>query len=244
MNAMDAEAYQGLLGIFRELESDREVRAVVLTAAGERIFTAGGDMKAYARRSDEDWQGEGLGSGAPAYVAELNEVMWNLRKPLVLAANGSVVGWGIMAAFSSDYRITVPHAKFGYAGAISAFGAAEGGGVIERLLVQIPYVHAMELLLSGAFITAEQAHRFHLVNEVVAPDQLQARAREVAERFVAMPPLAIQNVKASVKRVYNQQLDGPIETSNATGRMYLYTRDFREALDAFAEKRQPVWSGR
>src|SRR5688500_3597563 len=99
MNAMDAEAYQGLLRILRELDGDREVRAVILTAAGDRIFTAGGDMKAYSSRGADEWQGEGLKSGAPPYVGELNEVMWNLRKPLILAANGSVVGWGMMACF-------------------------------------------------------------------------------------------------------------------------------------------------
>jgi enoyl-CoA hydratase len=170
--------------------------------------------------------------------------MWNLPKPWILAANGTAAGWGVMAVFSADYRIAVPTAKIGYTGALKTFGGAEGGGVIERLIPQMPYIHVADMLLTGRLLTAQEALDYHLINKIVEPEELIPKARAYAGELKRMPPIAVRNIKRALRHVHNQMLDQSIAASNEVGSTYFFTDDFREALEAWAEKREPVWKGR
>jgi crotonobetainyl-CoA hydratase len=239
-NAVNLELTLGLGAALEEAEGDPDVRAVVVTGAGEKAFCAGADLKAVARGESimpEDPQK--LAWGFAGYVSH------HIGTPTIAAVNGFALGGGTELALASDLVVAADTATFGLPEVKRGILAGAGGAF--RLAAQLPPKLAMELLLTGDPITAQQALDLHLVNRVVPAAELLDAALALAERIAVNAPLSVQ----ASKRIAHGIIDGRIsaeelawrQTREETARL-MRSDDAREGPRAFAEKRAPVWKGR
>ncbi len=237
-NAIDAATSRALGEAFASFRDDPELRVAIVTGAGERFFSAGWDLKAAAAGETPDAD---FGVGGFGGLQELP----GLSKPVIAAVGGMAVGGGFELALSADLIIAAEHARFALP-EIKAGQLADAATI--KLPRRIPHHVAMELLLTGRWMDAEEARRWGLVNEVVAAGDLLARAREIAALLAAGPPLVL----AAIKEVVRESAHLPIQDAfdlitqkrlPAVRALY-ESEDAREGARAFAEKRQPVWKGR
>ena len=239
-NAVNAALWSGVGAALSEAELDDEVRAVIVTGAGERIFCAGADLKALAR-------------GEKIHPALPEELSWGfagivthpISKPLIAAVNGSALGGGTEIALACDLIVAVETAKFGLPEVKRGLMAAAGGAF--RLRQQLPPKIAMEMLLTGDPIDAARALELGLINAVVPQAELIDAALALAARITSNAPLAVR----ATKRIAKGLADGTVVAEAAAWaqntseiRALLKSNDMREGAKAFAEKRPPVWQGR
>jgi enoyl-CoA hydratase len=244
-NALDPPALRELAGAWRRIAQDAEIRCAVLTGAGESVFCAGMDMLATIPASQRLARGErvpeevfeGLRSVATALLAG-----FDLRVPLVCAVNGHARAGGLDLLLAAELRYTVPHATFALEEV--ALGLYPTGNSTVLLHRQIPWVHANDLLLTARPIGAERAAEIGLVNEVVAPQALLARAFEAADAIAANAPLAVRETRRGVRELWSLSLAEGYARQEEIGRALRKSEDAAEAARAFAEKRRPVWKGR
>ena len=173
-NAIDKATSQALYDAFRMLQDDDDLLIGIITGAGERIFSAGWDLKAVAAAESPD---EVEGDESPGGFAGLTE-FWDLYKPVIAAVNGATVGGGFELALSADIILAAEHAEFWLPEMERGFLAS--AGAIQRLPRRIPYNVAMELFLTGRRMGAEEARHWGLVSEVLPADALMERARALA----------------------------------------------------------------
>lgn len=236
-NAMNPELIQGLRDAFARARADRNVRAVVLTGAGDRAFSAGADLVRMAQRDAAEY---GDRFWWPSHATEWAE---DFYKPVVAAVNGYCYAAAMnLLCDASDIRIAADTATFCYAEVLRGFSGA--GPAIALLPRQVPYALAMEWLLTGKVFTAEDAHRAGLVNAVVPLADVKPRARQVAEELAALPPIAVRAIKEAVVRGLSMDTPNAIRFANTVGVLTRYTEDAREGPRAFAEKRPPLYTGR
>ncbi|GAA4658465.1 crotonase/enoyl-CoA hydratase family protein [Gordonia humi] len=234
-NAVNAEMCIIVGDALSEAETDPEVRAVVLTGAGDKAFCAGADLKALARGESvipegrEDWGLAGC-VGHP------------ISKPTIAAVNGPALGGGTELVLASDLAITADTAVFGLPEVTRGLVAGAGGAF--RIGSRLPAVVAMELLLTGEPISAQQAVELHLVNRAVPAADVLTTALELAEKIAANAPLAV----TASKRIAQQQstaIDAiGWQSTTEELRAIAASDDAKEGALAFAEKRVPVWTGR
>lgn len=221
-----------------EAQRDPDVRAVVITGAGDTSFCAGADLKAIARRENiyhpdhADW-------GFAGYVHHF------IDKPTIAAVNGTALGGGTELALASDLVVAHERAKFGLPEVKRGLIAAAGG--VFRIVNQLPRKLAMELLLTGEPITAADAYDWGLINQVVREGSVLDAALTLAARVTVNAPLSVQ----ASKRIAYGVDDGVITDEEAgwqrtTREMssLIRSEDAREGPLAFAEKREPVWKAR
>ena len=237
-NAIDAATSRAMGQAFAAFRDDPELRVAIITGAGDRFFSAGWDLKAAAAGETADAD---FGVGGFGGLQELP----GLNKPVIAAVNGMAVGGGFELALSADLILAAAHARFALP-EIKAGQLADAATI--KLPRRIPHHVAMELLLTGRWLDAEEAKRWGLVNEIVAADDLLARARELAALLASGPPL----VFAAIKEVVRESAHLPIQDAFAritnkrlpTVRALYESEDAREGARAFVEKRVPVWRGR
>jgi enoyl-CoA hydratase/carnithine racemase len=225
-NAMSRQMMAELARRWDELEAG-SCRCVVLTGAGERAFCAGADMT-------------GDLSGAPDTARIVNHALLKHRpygKPIVAAVNGDCAGGGVELLLSTDIRAAAPHARFGLPEV--RWAVYPFGGATVKLIQQIGYVHAMELLLTGRLIDAAEAARLGLVNRVVPADGLMAWALETAELIAANSPAAVQAVKRQISATIAEHALSREALEQELGDRVRASADFQEGVAAFREKRQP-----
>lgn len=238
LNALSAELMETLPGVLGELANDPEVRCLVLTGAG-RGFCAGGDISGMA-------SGEALPVDDPVARLrrreEASRLLHEMPKPTIGMINGPVAGAGLSIALACDIRIAAESARFGTAFARVGFSGDFGGTWMMQRLVGA--AKARELYFTGDLIDAREAERVGLVNRTVPDDQLASETRALALRIANGPPIALarmkHNLNLALKADYSTLLDAEAEAMIFTGQ----TRDNREALQAFLEKRQPTFEGR
>ena len=235
-NAVSPDVSSGLRAAFREFRDDRNLRAAVLTGAGEKAFTAGADLKIMAQRQSGDfadtfwWPPEDSG-----YV--------DVYKPVIAAVNGYCYAEGLnLLCGVTDIRISSDTATYCYAEILRGFSGT--GTAIQNLPRQVPYAKAMEWLLMGKVFGADEAYRAGLVNEVVPLSQVKERAIEVAHEVSNLAPIAVRAIKEAVVRGISMDTPNAIKFANAIGVLTRYTEDAREGPRAFAEKRPPVYTGK
>jgi crotonobetainyl-CoA hydratase len=237
-NAIDYPTSRAMGEVFQSFRDDPELRVAIITGAGERFFSAGWDLKAAAAGDPVDgWYGVGGFGG----IQELRD----LNKPVIAAVNGMAVGGGFELALSADLILAADHVRFALpeirAGTIADASTA-------KLPKRIPYHVAMDLLLTGRWMDAAEAHRWGLVNEVLPPTKLLERAWELARLLASGPPLvfaAIKEVARAAEAESFQSIMNKIARRQFPTVDILYgSEDQKEGARAFAEKRDPVWKGR
>lgn len=234
-NALDAEHYAALSAAWSRVRDDEDVRAAVITGAGERVFSAGADLKSWVgreRKLADHWltQKEQL----------LNRGI-ELWKPVIAAVNGACVGGGMTLMLATDLRVAVTGARFGLSEVRRGIVAANGG--TQRIMKQLPYAVAMEMLLLGEEIDAETALRWGLINRVVDRTELIPTAMDIAARIGRNAPLAVRAAKELAVRSFDMSLSEGLRMEQFVNLALHGSEDTRRARQAFAEKRQPEFKG-
>lgn len=237
-NAIDLKTSRLMGEVFREYRDDPELRVAILTGGGDRFFCPGWDLKAAA---DGDAVDGDYGVGGFGGLQELRE----MNKPVIAAVNGIACGGGLELMISADMILAAEHAEFALP-EIRSGTVADAASV--KLPKRIPYHIAMELLLTGRWFGAEEAHRWGLVNEIVPADQLMDRAWELARLLASGPPLVYAAIKEIVRDAedakFQDAMNRITKRQLATVDVLYGSEDQLEGAKAFAEKRDPVWSGR
>ncbi len=237
-NAIDGATSRRMGEVFAAFRDDPELRVAIVTGAGERFFSAGWDLKAAAAGETPDTD---FGVGGFGGLQQLPD----LGKPVIAAVNGMAVGGGFELALSCDLILAAEHARFALP-EITAGTLADAATV--KLPRRIPHHVAMELLLTGRWMEAEEARRWGLVNEILPADHLLERAREIARALAEGPPLVFAAIKEVVRETWampEQEAIARIAAKAFPAVRRLYeSEDQKEGARAFAEKRKPVWKGR
>jgi E-phenylitaconyl-CoA hydratase len=236
LNAMDPEHYRGLSEAWTRIRDDEAINVAVVTGAGERSFTTGADLKSVI--------------GKPPELAELwltqKDALLNrgleVWKPVIAAINGYCLGGGMTLMLATDIRIAAEHATFGLSEVKRGIIAANGG--TQRILKQVPYAIAMEMLLVGETFDAAKAERWGLVNKVVPAADLMTTALDYAKKIAANGPLAIRAAKELAVRGQDMNLADGLRMEQMVARILNTSEDVAEGTAAFAEKRAPNFRGR
>jgi enoyl-CoA hydratase/carnithine racemase len=227
LNAMTRAMLSELGRVWDELERDECCRAIVLTGAGTSAFTVGADIS-------------GDLSAGPETSHMVNHALLKTdayAKPIIAAVNGDCVGGGLELMLASDIRAAAPEARFGLTEV--KWSIYPFGGSTTKLVQQIGYVHAMDLLLTGRLIDAAEAMRLGLVNRVVERDRLMGWAIETADLIAANSPSAVQAVKRQVTATIADHVLTREAQEQALGDKVRASPHFAEGIAAFREKRQP-----
>lgn len=234
LNAISPAMDEELLAAWTEIDADPDIWVAVLDATPGKAFCAGADVSGGTRREGRMALGGGLtGVGGPRY---------QLRKPLVAAVHGYVIGGGFELAMCADVIVAADDAQF-FIPEVKA-GIIGESGILHRAVRRLPHHVAMGMILTGDRLPVARAEQYGLVNEVVAVDELSAAADRWAARIQACAPLAVQAAKDAALRGLDMPLDAALGTRYEPIEAYAGTDDQVEGLAAFAEKRKPVWTGR
>jgi enoyl-CoA hydratase/carnithine racemase len=229
LNALDSEAYEQLSAAWTRVRDDDTINAAVITGAGERSFCAGADIKSYFSEPEplsgfwNTQRGQLLNSGLE---------IW---KPVVAAVNGHCLGGGMTLLLATDIRIASENATF----AVTEVkrGLVPGNGGTQRILEQLPYPIAMELLLTGKTVDADTALRYGLINRVVPQADLLDTAFEVVREVLANAPLAVRAAKELAVRARDMDRVTGLRMEKVVNRLLWTSPDVREGQAAFTERR-------
>ncbi|MDX6560692.1 MAG: hypothetical protein QOD65_506 [Gaiellales bacterium] len=232
LNAVTPAMADAVVEACRRCDADAEVRAIVLTGAGERAFCAGSDVaeldgyeSAWAFRQRDDYC----------------DAVRALRTPAICAVNGLAYGGGLELALSCDIRLAAPHATF--AAPEIKLGWIGGGGMTYLLTHSIGASNAAQMVLTGDPVDAERALRMNLVSELVPLDDLAARARELATAIASRPPIAAQTGKVNLRAAYAMGLEAAVGYERDLQTICFATEDAAEGRAAFKERRPGVFRG-
>ena len=236
LNALNTPTWKDLRTAFEDARDDVKVRGVILTGAGNKAFIAGADISELAKvTAFEAEQSSRFGQ-------EVLDLIENLGKPVIAAINGFALGGGCETAMACTIRIAVDTAKFGQPEV--TLGLIPGGGGTQRLPRLVGKGHALQLMLSGEMISAQDAYRIGLVNELAPASGLITRAEAILKRIAANAPIAVKfALEATNKGMETSQSEGLLLEASYFG-LCAATEDKKEGTSAFLEKRVPQFHGR
>ncbi len=249
VNAIDLQTSCDLFEAFKKIQDDPDIFVGIITAAGDKIFSAGWDLKEFAQTGD-DMLNTGEYNLGPGGLGGMSE-FWGLKKPIIAAVNGKAIGGGFEMLLSADIIIASDHVEFILPEVKLGF-LADGGG-IQRLPKRLPYNIAAELMLTARPMKASEAKHYGLVSEVVASNQLLSRAHEIAQQICEGAPLAMQALKEVMSETCSLTDE---ETFKKTRQAWkagsdlpllekmLHSEDYLEGSVAFSEKRNPIYKGK
>ncbi|MDP9268867.1 MAG: enoyl-CoA hydratase-related protein [Acidobacteriota bacterium] len=236
LNALNSQVMDDLNSAFTAIRDTAEVRAAILTGSGEKAFVAGADI---GELNQHDPVSAKVATHKGQAVLNLIE---NLGKPVIACINGFALGGGCELAMACTIRLASENAKLGQPEVKLGIMAGYGGS--QRLPRLVGTGIAMQLLLTGEMITAQEAHRIGLVNEVVAQAELIARAEAIAQKIIANAPLAVQYTMEAVNHGMDMPLAEGLFLEAALFAVVAATEDKKEGTSAFLEKRAAAFKGK
>jgi enoyl-CoA hydratase/carnithine racemase len=236
LNALNTPTWKDLRAAFEDARDDVTIRGAILTGAGEKAFIAGADIDELAQISAFEAE------QSSRFGQEVLDLVENLGKPVVAAVNGFALGGGCETAMACTIRIAIDSAKFGQPEV--KLGLVPGGGGTQRLPRLVGKGRALQLILSGEMINAQEAYRIGLVNEIVPANELIARAETILKKIAANAPIAVKfALEAANKGLETSQSEGLLLEASYFG-LCAATEDKKEGTSAFLEKRAPQFRGR
>jgi enoyl-CoA hydratase/carnithine racemase len=235
LNALHPPAHFELHEIWNDFERDPEVWVGILTGAGDKAFSAGNDLKYTAEH------GTNMGRAAESGFGGITNrtACW---KPIIAAVNGFALGGGFEMALACDLIIAADHARLGLPE--PRVGLMAGAGGVHRLPRMIPHKIALGYILTGRHMTAQEAHRWGIVNEVVPLADLMSTVHKWANDILACAPLSIRASKQAALMGLGQPLEIALSLNYTEALKMRHSEDTVEGPRAFAEKRPPRWQGR
>jgi enoyl-CoA hydratase/carnithine racemase len=235
MNALDADAYAELSETWTRVRDDTAVRGAIITGAGEKALCAGADIKSYLTSPEPL---EGFWNTQRGQLLNNGLEIW---KPVVAAVNGHCLGGGMTLLLATDIRVASPNATFGVTEVKR--GLVPGNGGTQRILEQLPYPVAMELLLTGKKIDAGTAERKGLINRVVEQQELLETAYEYLREILANAPMAVQAAKELASRSREMDRVTGLRMETTMNRLLWTTSDVAEGSAAFTAGRAAQFGG-
>ena len=236
LNALNHGTFEGLKTAFESARGDASVRGIILTGAGDKAFIAGADISELATATAVEAE------ESSSFGQEVLTLIESLGKPVIAAINGFALGGGCETAMACTMRVASEHAKFGQPEV--KLGLIPGGGGTQRLPRLIGKARAMQLILSGEMISAQEAWRIGLVNEVVPEGELIPRAEAILKQIFANAPLAVKYSMEAVNRgMETSQTEGQALEASFFG-LCAGTEDKKEGTQAFLQRRAPEFHGR
>ena len=235
LNALNQRTWQDLRAAFEDARDDADVRGVILTGAGDKAFIAGADISELAQVTAVQAE------RSSTYGQEVLNLVENLGKPVVAAINGFALGGGCETAMACTIRLATESARFGQPEV--KLGVLPGGGGTQRLPRLVGKGRALQLILSGEMISAQEAYRIGLVNEVVPAADLIPRAEAILKQIFANAPLAVKySLEAVNKGLETSQAEGLTLEASYFG-LCAGTEDKKEGTEAFLQKRKAAFRG-
>lgn len=232
-NALSRDVQRDLRAALAAAADDQTVRCVVITGAGEKVFVAGADVTQLKEYTKLD--------GLQGRLQRLFDEIEHFEKPTIAAVNGYALGGGCELALACDLRIASDTAKFGFPE--TGLSVIPGAGGTQRLTRIIGQGHALDLILTGRFVRADEAHTIGLVSRVVPQQNLLAEAREVAATIAAKGPLATRLARTAVKAASDADLTTGLAIERLAQALLHESADKQEGIAALLDKRNPHFQG-
>ena len=236
LNALNQQTWKELRTVFEDTRDDPEIRGAILTGAGDKAFIAGADIGELAHVTAVEAE------QSSSYGQAVLDLIENLGKPVIAAVNGYALGGGCETAMACTIRVAAEHAKFGQPEV--SLGLIPGGGGTQRLPRLVGKGRALQLILSGGMIDAQEAHRIGLVNEVVPAGDLLTRAEAILKQIFANAPIAVKFSLEAVNRGLETNLAEGLSLEASLFGLCAGTDDKAEGTSAFLAKRAPQFHGR
>ena len=233
LNALNFEIMSELVSALEELDREMAIKAIILTGS-ERSFAAGADLAEMSQSTPVDLV---LGRRF-----ELWDRIRKISKPIIAAVSGYCLGGGNELAMNCDLIVASETATFGQPEV--NVGIIPGAGGTQRLPRVVGKYKAMEMILTGKSISADEAYRIGLVNHVVPPESLMEEAKKIATEIASKPPISIRSAKEAILRAQDTTLEMGLEFERKAFYMLFATEDGREGMKAFLEKRKPIYKGK
>ncbi len=231
LNALNKLTIEELFAAFESLNSNDDVRVIILTGSGEKAFVAGADIKEFANFSIQ----QGTELSAIGHESLFNYIE-NLHKPVIAAINGFALGGGLELAMSAHIRLASENARMGLPE--TSLGLIPGYGGTQRLAILVGRGRAMEMMATAEMIKADRAYEMGLINHICAPEDLMSLAAKIAAKIVKNSPNAIKSAIKCLNAAYATDVNGFKVEIEEFGKCF-GTEDFTEGTTAFLEKRKP-----
>jgi enoyl-CoA hydratase len=236
MNAISQELTTELSQLLDDIENDEKLRVLVITGSGDKAFVAGADINEIVDRDAR------LGRKVSRERQEIFSRLENLHVPVIAAVNGYALGGGLELALACSIRICSEKAQFGAPEV--KLGIIPGDGGTQRLPRLIGLGRAMEMIITGDFIDAQEAYRVGLANNVFPPEKLMEKAMELAQKIASRPPLAVRYAKEAVNRSQEGDTASGFALESYLHALSCTTEDKKEGVSAFLEKRKGRFKGK